>query len=353
MKKFTTVFSLLVIVAGSVTAQITLTQTNMPAVGDKFITVYDSSGTVTSPGGSGPSQTWNFSTMNAKSPDTATGVSPASTPVNFASQCPSANVAFKLSVKAGEYEYLNSTASGLYLDGVVANTTTYGQVLYKYNPTWDFIALPATYKSKWGGTYTSTMKTAYAVTGYDSIGEISIATYHDTVDSWGTMTTPTGTYNVLRIKHTETDKDSTILHSTSTHSWMGFPSSTTYNYYYAWYTNTANYFLVQMMVNNSTGAIIQTEWLKNAPAGIDEVTNNDKVMVYPNPANYELNIVTVGYEQGSVKIFDMAGKEIESTTLLNGRAQIKTSHFADGMYIYSIVNNDGQVLRRDKFTVDR
>jgi len=352
MKKLTLIAMAVVAFAGTaLKAQITVTSSNMPIVGDKFIWVYDSSGTITSPGGSGGSQTWNFSTMNVKSPDTINVVTPGSTP--YASKFPGAGMAFKLSQGKSEYEFVNTTVSAFDYLGVTLYNATYGQIYYHMNPVWDFYALPATYGTTWSGTYISTMKTAYASGPYDSIGEIEYATYSDDIDAWGNITTPTGTYNSLRDKHLEKDVDSTLLHIASPPSWVTVLTTTSHYNFYSWYSNSADYFIAEVLMDSNDVAVTGVQWLKNSPAGINELTNsNGKTWVYPDPASDAVNIQMSTGINGTIKIVDMTGQEMANMPY-NGKIQINTVHYPSGVYFFIITDSGGNIVDREKFSVIR
>jgi len=351
MKKITLAMVAVTALSFSAKTQITVNTSNMPVVGDKFIWVYDSSGTVTSPGASGASQTWNFNTMNAKSPDTINVVTTGSTP--YAAKFPGAGMAFKLSQGTSEYEYVTTTASDFQFNGVTLYNSTYGQIFYNMNPVWNFYALPATYKTKWGGVYRSIMKTPYAGTGYDSIGIIEHGIYSDSIDSWGNITTPVGTYNSLRDKHIEKDIDSTMIHSTASHTWVTVNVSVAHDNFYSWYSNTADYFIAEVMMDSLDVNVTGVQWLKNAPAGINEITSTSgKTLVFPDPAHDAVNIQLTNGINGNIKIMDMSGRMLENKPF-TGRIQIETSHYPTGMYFYVITDTSGSIVDKDKFSVVR
>jgi len=283
--------------------QISISQSNMPAIGNVLNWATDNTGSITSPGSSGASQTWNFSTLAASTVDTIHVVSTASTPSTYANQCPGANMAFKYSnTGANEalYEYYNSSSASLNLQGLVFNSSTYGNILYKFTKSWGIYTLPATYKSHWKGSYRAVMKTFDASGGgiIDSVEVIENGTYTDTIDSWGNMTTPSGTFNSIRDKHLENDVDSTYYYEAG--SWMFGGAYSSKNNFYSWYTNQTNfnYMLVEMNVD-STGKTTQLNWLDNKVVGINEVVDNNNTVSFPNPATNELTIKTDAVEKRS------------------------------------------------------
>ncbi len=357
MKKSTLVLTLLTVFCISLKAQITISQSNMPAIGNVFNEATDNSGTLTSPGGSGASQTWNFTTMAASSVDTIHVVSTASTPSLYSNQCPGADMAFKFSNTAANealYEYYNSSSASFNLEGIVFNSSTYGNILYKFTKSWGIYTLPATYKSHWKGSYRAVMKTFDASGGgvIDSVEIIENGVYSDSIDSWGNMTTPSGTFNSLRDKHIENDIDSTYFYEAG--AWMFGGAYSSKNNFYSWYTNQTNfnYMLVEMNVD-STGKATQINWLDNKVVGINEVVNNNKTISFPNPANNELNIQSTYANNGKVNIYDLTGKILGAFNFSNSKVTINTSSYADGVYMYELADDKGNVIDRNKFIITR
>ncbi|HTA83072.1 MAG TPA: T9SS type A sorting domain-containing protein [Bacteroidia bacterium] len=337
--------------------QISISQSNMPAIGNVLNWATDNSGSITSPGSSGASQTWNFSTLAASTVDTIHVVSTASTPSTYANQYPGANLAFKYSnTGANEalYEYYNSSSASINLQGIVFNSSAYGIVQYKFSKSWGIYSLPATYKSHWKGSYRAVMKTYDASGGgiIDSVEVIENGTYTDTIDSWGNMTTPSGTFNSIRDMHLENDLDSTYYYESG--NWVFGGAYTSKNNFYSWYTNQANfnYMLVEMNVD-STGKATQLNWLDNKVVGINEIVDNNNTVSFPNPATSELTIKTESLEKGVVKVYDIAGQLIEMDELTNNKTVINTSEYKNGMYFYTLSDSDGNIIGRNKFAVSK
>ena len=79
--------------------------------------------------------------------------------------------------------------------------------------------------------------------------------------------------------------------------------------------------------------------------GVDE-NNGSNLNVYPNPASDILNIETSNDGTTQVTITDMAGRTVQSTTLLAARrAQLDVSALPAGIYVVTIENNT-ELLRR-------
>jgi hypothetical protein len=361
MKKITFSFLAIALAGFSAKAQITITSADMPVIGNNFAIANDSTNTTIGPGAKGAAVVWNFSTLLPQSVDSIKVVATGSTP--YGAMYPAANEAFMAHIHGNSkdaYEYVNSGGSALSLVGLAYyNSAAYpspAYIFYKYNPIWSFVALPATYKSNWSGKYRSVMKEYNnPSSGYDSLGIIENGTYHDTIDGWGNLTTPfASSVSTLRNKHTESDVDSTIVHIVAG-GWITVSVAKAWNNYYAWYGGGYHYSLVQIGMDSTWTKITQTQWMKSAVTGINELSdNNSTTLVYPNPANDVVNIkMSNPSEAASGLIMDITGKQIGRVEFVNGLASVNTTYFASGMYIYEVLDKSGNVLDHGKFSVVR
>jgi len=342
--------ALAVLAFSSVKAQITLTQSDMPRIGDAYQVATDNTPTVT-PGSAGANVTWNLSALNNQGVDTSFYVAPYVTP--YASQFPSSNLT-EIIVDGGNsiYGYLNTSASALTTQSVVFP----GFVIGFVSPAETVVALPATYLSHWSTAYTNTDYYPGEEVGYDSTKEVQHEVEVDTVDGWGKVITPAATYaNVLRTKVITTVlTDSTYFRDSITHVWkfqtVTSPAAPTENFY--WYANGKGSPAASLSLNTVGGATTSGNYLYATITGIGKVSNNLTTEVYPNPASSSINFVlNSGNANGYIKIIDLAGREIEATTFSNGRAKLNTSSYASGMYLYLMTDTSGNLLDNGKFTV--
>lgn len=83
------------------------------------------------------------------------------------------------------------------------------------------------------------------------------------------------------------------------------------------------------------------------PYGIDE-TKSDNLTLYPNPVKNDLNIVVKGPDQEDIilSICETSGKICARQTIKNGRTHLDMSSFAAGIYIVSVMSNEGVIFRK-------
>lgn len=78
--------------------------------------------------------------------------------------------------------------------------------------------------------------------------------------------------------------------------------------------------------------------------------NDVKVSVYPNPVQNQLTfeLSTSNY---SVRIIDITGKTVSNNISTSNRLKVNTSTLNNGIYFYSILNDNGNVITTNKFVV--
>ena len=358
MKKSLLFVSALILGSLSASAQITITTAD---IASPVKIIYQANDTLlTSPtiiGSFGISQTWNMSALNAHTIDTMTFMSYAWVP---STDFPTSNLVVKQGSQYA-FSYLTNSASGLSAEGyrALVNIGTWSDTVSQIStPSEKIINFPSTYLSSFTNNYTTR---AYFGVGVDpgfgvvidSIRQKSVAKKTLLVDAWGSLTTPLGTFNVLRVEETIVKHDTTDIMAFAT--WNPFPGtpqitadSTTS---YSWWANGVGFPLVSIALD-SLSNIKQAQWLQVLPAvGINEYTAPTQVNVYPNPAQNEITFAVEASKIGSIQVFDVAGRIIDSYPVLGALASINTSNFANGIYTYALISKDNVVLNRGKFTV--
>ena len=92
----------------------------------------------------------------------------------------------------------------------------------------------------------------------------------------------------------------------------------------------------------------------DGPLGIkpfEGLTN--KILVYPNPATNELNIITSFDEQVVFAIYDIVGKQLMRVKIESEATRVNTAKLTEGIYIYQILNKQDVMLNRGKFSISK
>jgi hypothetical protein len=82
--------------------------------------------------------------------------------------------------------------------------------------------------------------------------------------------------------------------------------------------------------------------------GINEVTDNYNVSIYPNPANDYLMINTTTNENLKIEIYTIRGQSVISTECINNASQMRIdiSQLPSGMYFIRIANNQNNITKK-------
>jgi hypothetical protein len=187
--------------------------------------------------------------------------------------------------------------------------------------------------------------------GLENLGYILVERKRvNTVDGWGSLITPYGTFDVLRLKSEVYEYDSVYIDSVS----MGIPVEREYTEY-KWLAKgqkvpllTVSTSLLGLVVNYVDS--LQTE-TTNLP---DQLIETDHwVRVFPNPVREVLNIELNNLQEGFVDVmfFDIQGNSVSSrkTILVNDRVhQIHLSEFIlkPGTYFMQLSRNEFSVTKK-------
>lgn len=347
MKKTTLFFAACLMGISALKSQIVVTQADFPATGNVFAEANDSTINTYTPGASGASVTWNYSTLKDTAIDTIKCI--AKTGI-FAVLFPAAT---------SEITYSMGNLLEAFINNGVAALNVYGGVeLYNahplpivYRPGVDSLYLsPTNYLSKWQSRYAYRLQIPFADSVYDSLRIQNFIIDSDYVDGFGTCITPYGTKSVLRRQQREFTLDSTYKRDTVTSTWNFIRSSRALDTSYDWVAKGLGYPMLSMKIKNGRSTV--ASWLKNTNAtGIDEITDKSSSLVYPNPANTVLNIRLASCPNGIITVIDMTGREISITAFSNQLANINTSALPGGMYFYRITDKTGNFIDAGKFTV--
>jgi hypothetical protein len=168
-----------------------------------------------------------------------------------------------------------------------------------------------------------------------------IDNYKFVITTGGTITVTLGTL--------PGDYDLKLLNSAGTQvgiSQNGSTTSETINY-----TAAAGTYYAQVYgyngANSSTTCYTLKVQLGTATRN-EEITKTPVVSVYPNPVRGELKIDMGTYaEPVSVTVTDMYGRKI-STKAFAGTATVNTSKLASGVYLVTITDNKGVIIKQNK-----
>lgn len=332
---------------------ITLTSIDIAYVGKEIKQAMDSVPAATIvPGPAGTNQTWNFSNMAQHTVDTMVFTNPNWTAA--AGDFPSATVA--VVDGNGTTVYINNSFTSATMLGVYTDPGTGNYVAIKTNPAEVMMNWPATYGSNFSQNFVSQATFYY---GQDpgigiTIDSIRLKqTVHkiDTIDAWGSVTTPLGTYDALRVKDWRHTIDSLDVYAQMLGGWMNAGTNEDTTIMYQWWANGVGFPLVEIDVTAMGDTVMEARWLKAIPSSTSINEHAVEVNTYPNPATNAITFETGVAQAAFITIYDAAGRKLESVNVAGKATVVNTSALAAGMYLYSITGVNGQELSRGNFNV--
>jgi hypothetical protein len=189
--------------------------------------------------------------------------------------------------------------------------------------------------------------------GVDNFGYLLIdKTRKNTVDGWGTVTTPFGTFDVLRIKSDVHEFDSIYVDSLQ----MGIPLDRYYTEY-KWMAKDQKEPVVQITADFTGGLVVTyRDSVRMVYNAVNEhVFKNNSLTVYPNPAystiqvEFELND-NVAFE---MNLYDVSGRKVymESHSQANkGRNRqtidLRKAALNEGAYLLEVKAGDQHITEK-------
>ncbi len=320
-------------------AQITITQNDMPQPGWTFIRAIDSVSAFL-PGASGTNQTWNFSNASVNESDTVEFLDPSQVPGG--NLFPAANLAETRIISdpdgtLSNYIFWNSASDGYYAVGWLLHFESTDYVFNSvedYNPDPNLLPFPLNYGDAASATTTATGYSSIRAMNFliDSSKVIRHLTAEITVDGSGTLVTPIDSYDVLRLHETSTHVDSSFSW-TEAQGWQFQRVDTYQTNDYRWLTNV----LGEVANISIEGDDTRFQFLSSYVIGVNDIPVKASLTLYPNPAGNVLYINSpVNFT--TVQIFDLNG----NLALTSGsKKAINVGRLERGVYLCRITGENG------------
>jgi hypothetical protein len=383
MKKKILLF-LLAIMCGSLIAQITVTNATFPAPGDTLRTVIDIEPNINllDPG---ENLTWNFTSLNG--PVFESIIADASQGASFA-EFPTATIMTEQTPLAETYFQTTATTYtslgysgqdpiGLGLDVAFKNTPPLVERVspLNYNDnsnSTSFVSVPFAWNDLPAVITDSLLPLP---TTPDSIAIEVLTTRIETVDAWGKVALPVGTYDVLRVRRldiTETSVKALVP------TFPGFPSfwinvtdllggvspllgaDTTLTYRY--YNDESKEPIAIIRANLTNETPTNAEYKSTDPNTVNVIKLYNKkpnIYAYPNPAIDRVRFDLVNIPNGTydLNIYNILGVKIWSKkhdfTNSSDTIQLDINNFKKGTYLYNLVDEIGKTLATRRLIVLR
>lgn len=326
-------------------AQITITSADMPSVGDTVRTsialnpeAFDFSQT-------GANYSWDFSGLNPVNQRVDTFLAVSSTPVVFwpffITSADLANTFNPATLLPGlpdvmAYRFLENSNSR-YQDlgyGLIFEGTP---IPLKYSNADEIYQFPMSF----GQTYSddALLELALPDVGYVLLER----SRQNTIDGWGTLTTPYGSFEVLRYKSEVVEYDSLFINGT------GQAVARNYTEYH-WLAQGMDVPLLQVTLDEALGnVVVYQDSARVINVGLFESQKaHTALQVYPNPASQNSKVIVDAKKAtiASLSIFDQQGKMVyrDQRQLMQGQNVIflnANQHFkGKGLYTIQIIGEE-------------
>lgn len=322
-------------------SQITITQNDLPTVND---TIYYKIGFINNfdPNHTGNNITWDFSQISLNNQRADTIIPVTATPIvyNVIFNFTIANLAFinqtppsmGVGLTISDYYDFYKKSNSYYRKAGFGATINGIQTPVKYDNPELYFKLPLTY----GTTDSSISSYGLSIPSYGYFGQ-TISRKH-IADGWGTLLTPFGSYDAIRVKEILNITDTIFNESMN----FGFIIQRPVSYEYYWLANgMKNY--VAKITQNGLSNIIEVRYQPQL-----DVNNRifEEVQVYPNPADQELFIAHLPQGIKNIKIFNSWGMVVYDKNVNQNNKRIKTNDIINGIYILRIQFSDGIISKK-------
>lgn len=341
----------------SLSAQITITSADMPSAGDSVRVSYAASTNSIDHTLTGPNYFWDFSTLIPTAQQELRFDAPTALPFNFISSIAVLNLSpdslpFIGSVPNNFTNYYKNSSSGYRANGLS----------FQYAPLGNF-TVPVIYSSsdyifRFPLNYTD-MDTSDGAYNFNipNLAYIGESIHRESnVDGWGTLVTPFGTFQCIRVVSAVS-----IIDTIGTDSITGFSIPRPVEMQYKWMANGMKIPVLevdaQVLANTEVVSnVVYQDSLRDSlfqvavPELVQTISN---AHVFPNPASGNC---TVSYQvaragQVELSITDLSGRTVKS--LENGYQsagnhfqQINLDGLSSGMYFLQIISGTSIITQK-------
>lgn len=166
------------------------------------------------------------------------------------------------------------------------------------------------------------------------------------VDGWGSLTTPFGTFNALRVKTTINERDSVFVDSLG----IGFGFAVPERYEYKWLGSGQKLPLLQIDASQVGVSQIRYRDMYRSPLAVTEVANEIYAEVYPNPAHdvFAVKLNSSKDQELNFNLCDMNGRtvlsEIKNAAAGFNLFSFQCNQLSSGNYLLKIAGDKEVVL---------
>jgi hypothetical protein len=207
---------------------------------------------------------------------------------------------------------------------------------------------PVEYQNTYNEVYVEETVFASPEPGADSIKITINVEETTTIDAWGTLMIPLGSYQVLRQKNDRTSIDSTFFQIAG--NWMFFFAFEDSSTSYSWWTNdpSVGFQVFDLSVDGESGETTDVSFLFSTTVGLPE-NSNVEARVYPMPVK---DIMFIEFEKpmsGELTLLNVQGQLVARQNVDHtNRIQLSVSQLPKGIYVYRFTDHSGNAVSSGK-----
>mgnify|MGYP002628668346 CR=1 FL=1 len=346
-------FSLSLMTSATSFAQITINANDVIGYGEFIERTTDTIPAIAH-GPAGVNQTWNFGTLLNAHTTEYFGFGAASWYAGD-TEFPDANLAVN-DPASNTTVFVRKTVDALDIMGVYGDLFGTGSdEALVFDPFDRLITFPSTYETEFFNSYTFDLTLDGAAFSVDSVVANNTTDKTSNFDAWGTVTTPFGTFDVIRqyVYESSTTEINAFL--------LGFPvfSDTqvdeTHTYFY-WTNNAGSrYAVLEYTYDPLTDIVTEAIWQSSAPVlsleedGISVSSLN----IFPNPTSESLTIEVDGLGAHNFEIVDGLGRTSLKGNMEGNVTAISVAALENGIYTVRLTNNSTNQVTVQRFVVQK
>lgn len=336
-------------------AQITIGTVDMPIAGHIYPIVTGQASGTADFATTGANTTWDFSslTVSANAPDTILSI--AQLPITYIvsfftstfAERANGNMSLGLSFALQNvYNVFKNTSSSFRQTGFGGEVQGTALPVF-YNPNDEIYQFPLNFNN----TFSSNSAYVFQLPTIATFGQQRSRT--TTVDGWGTLILPNGSYQVLRVKSDITDIDSIYVDQFGT----GFNLPVQLTHEYKWLAVGKGTPMLQINTNDILGneTVSSIRYQDFGPSAIENISaDNSEINIFPNPtSDYAFVMPSEKFQNEKMLITDVTGRVLNEISVSSTEVTtIDLTRFSEGIYFVQIIN-DGNLDSVQKLIVNR
>jgi len=344
---------------------ITILSTDMAQIGDLINRKADTLTPITGPGPAGANQTWVMTNISSNPNyilnENTSVITVASTP--YAADFTNSNVA--MTNDNVSFIYMKNTSTYLTTQGGAGDLLLLGNtIVAPLNPDLLLHNFPRTYNS----TFTDNYATDITIDGsiisglVDQIRYKRVATVTDITDGWGKITTPVGTYDVLRVKRADHGIDTTWILPTIGFppTWSIYSTKDDTSFSYTWLGKEGKLAIAELGYD-SLDQPKTFKWTLIPPLTVSLAENaeNMQMEIFPVPAS-EFVSLRFGneVEEGEYFfcVYDVMGRMLlqeKVNAFLSAQCNVNVQNLPPGYYSWQLFDGKQVQKKSGKLTIVR